>query len=176
MEQIPAWLRALRSDGSWTDIDYADRTGMSWQPFQHARRVHILAAAYVREQGAFAGDAKVRQAIASALRYWSTQGPICPNWWHNEIGVPNATSGALLLLKDELTPEEREMARRFATRKTINRAGQNGVWNAEVDLLCALILEDEPLASRSINAIFEHVAAPRFEGRWFSSCRLRRAS
>lgn len=164
LEHIPAWLASLQPDGSWNDIDYTDRTGMGWQPSQHAIRTQFLAAAYVRAEGPFARDPKVRQAIASALRYWNAHGPTCPNWWHNEICVPRASSAALLLLKDELTPEEREMARRFATRKTINRAGQNGVWNAEVDLMCALVLDDEPLASQSINTIFEHVAAPRWEG------------
>lgn len=164
MEHISTWLEALQPDGSWKDIDYTSTFGSGWQPSLHAIRTCFLAAAYIRKDGPFAGDPKVREAISSALLYWSTRGPVCPNWWHNEICVPKATSSALLLLKEELTPEERDMARRFAERKTINRAGQNGVWNAEVDLLCALILEDESLASRSINAIFEHVAAPRWEG------------
>ena len=163
-DEIRAWVATQQGDGSWPDIDYADQTGMDWQPFQHSRRTRLLAVAYSKAGGEFAKDPKLRHAIRQALLFWKTKGLKCHNWWHNEIGSPKELGTALLLLKAELSEEERELAKIFATRTTINRAGQNGVWAAEVDLLCALVLDDEPAASKAVEKIFEHVAVPRWEG------------
>lgn len=43
-------------------------------------------------------------AIHSALGYWLEKDYQCPNWWHNEIGVPRNLGSILIVLGDEITP------------------------------------------------------------------------
>ena len=38
-------IAQLESDGSWPDVDYADRARTHWSPHQHTRRLAQLAAA-----------------------------------------------------------------------------------------------------------------------------------
>ena len=164
VESAAALVAKQSGDGSWPDIDYAGKRDMQWEPSAHATRIQNLAVAYCTPGSPCFGHPPVAAAIHRALGYWREARIVGPNWWWNEIGVPMRLGTAMMLLRAQLTPEELAQCRDIRDRKTINRAGQNGVWAAGVDLLFALALDDEATLQKAIRTIFDHVAVPKTEG------------
>lgn len=95
---LDRWTRALQPDGRWPDIDYADPRLAGWDAIEHLRRVRQFAEAEAGAQGS--GDAAARrEALRRALDHWLAARYTSPNWWHNEIGVPQLMRDILLLLE-----------------------------------------------------------------------------
>ena len=151
-------------DGSWPDIDYASKRDMQWDTAEHASRIQALAVAYRTPGNPCFEQPATAAAIHRAIGYWMAARIVAHNWWWNEIGVPMRLGTAMVLLKGQLTAAELAFCRELRDRKTINRAGQNGVWAAGVDLAFALVLDDETTVQKAVDAIFAHVAVPKWEG------------
>ena len=100
---VRAWIDSLEPDGSWADVDYAGTSRSGWEPAAHTSRIQSMAVAWGKPGSGLAGDERLLAAVLSALDYWIEQDLECPNWWYNEIGVPLALSGALLVLDERLT-------------------------------------------------------------------------
>jgi len=157
-------LAKMRPDGSWPDINYASKRDMQWDTAEHVSRIQNLTVAYRTPGNPCFQKPATADAIHRALAYWREAHPVSPNWWWNEIGVPMKLGTAMVLLEGHLTPEELAQCKDLLNRKTINRAGQNGVWAAGVDILFALPLNDEATIQKSVKTIFGHVAVPLKEG------------
>lgn len=146
-------LAALqREDGSFSDIDYADPNRGYWQPAIHCFRVQRLAIRYART-----GDTKSLDMALKAMRYWHAHTPVCPNWWHNEIGCPRLMGPAYLLLRSDMTAEDLEGAKVVMGKAKIGMSGQNKVWLAGNVLIRALLTEDYNLLLAARNAIDEEL-------------------
>lgn len=145
-EQINLYLKTLGADGSWPDLDYADRSRSGWQPSVHAARLLELAKVYHTD---LYHQPEVSRKIHAALRYWFQGNFRCTNWWYNEIGVPKMMGGVFLLMREELEPDEMEAAVKYMENARLGRTGQNKVWLAENVLLRALLQNDTVLLLRA---------------------------
>ena len=143
-EEMACLGRLQREDGSFSDIDYADTRRSAWSPKEHAMRIERLAIRYANT-----GDPAALEMVRNALRYWGTAGPVCRNWWYNEIGVPRRIGPAALLLKDVLDKEEMDIAIEVLDKASISRTGQNRVWEAGSVLIRGILQEDEGLVRRA---------------------------
>ncbi|MCU0791378.1 MAG: polysaccharide lyase beta-sandwich domain-containing protein [Opitutaceae bacterium] len=159
-------LAALREDGAWPDLDYANREGTNWPQLIHAERATLLAKAWRAPDSPLARDPALRAAIGRAWEFWFARDFTNHNWWYNEIGVPRALAPGLLLLRDELTPREREQGLRILARAKIQAESQNLVWLAEINALRGLIAGDADLVARAYGRIAQEirVVAPGAEG------------
>ena len=101
-DTVKRYLEGLRDDGTWPDVDYADRTRGGWRTAGHVYRVLELAEAYAQPGHPLQGSAKVRDAVVRALRHWVDKDYRNSNWWYTRIGVPKAVAPALLLMGDAL--------------------------------------------------------------------------
>ena len=157
---VPAAQSALAAqspDGSWPDINYADKQGTNWPQLQHIERASLLARAYCQTGSSLARNPAVRTAIARAWEFWFSRDFTNVNWWYNEIGVPRALASGLLLLRDELTPRELEQGLRILARSKIQAESQNLVWLAEINALRGLLEADEALVARAYSRIAAEV-------------------
>ncbi len=166
---IPAARAALAAqspDGSWPDLDYADKHGTNWPHLQHIERSTLLARAYSQPGSALARDPAARAAIARAWEFWFTRDFINVNWWYNEIGVPASLARGLVLLREELSPRELEQGLRILARAKIQAESQNLVWLAEINALRGLLSADEALVARAYSRIAAEirVVTPGAEG------------
>ena len=127
-------LSLQKEDGSFSDIDYRDDSRGVWNPAIHCFRLQRLAIRYRRT-----GDVAARDAAMRALRFWCGNTPVCPNWWHNEIGCPRLLAPAFLLLKEELDSGDLEGCLNVLSAARIGRTGQNRVWLAGVVLMRGLL-------------------------------------
>jgi chondroitin AC lyase len=153
-------------DGSWPDLDYANRKGTNWPHLIHVERVTLLARAYRADGSTLRGDPALRSAIARAWEFWFAHDYTNMNWWYNEIGIPRALAPGLLLLRDELTAREHEQGLRILARARIQAESQNLVWLAEINALRGLIARDADLVARAYARIAAEirVVAPGAEG------------
>lgn len=163
-DEVEALLGTLSPEGEWSDIDYTDQTRGRWVPTLHLTRLYALTKLYVDPSSPYYRDKRFHDAIHAGIAWWLRLDPRCPNWWHNEIGVPKKLTGILLMLGDEVTPEEREGGLRILKRSPFGRTGQNKVWLAGNNLMKGLLTDDEQLVVEARDQIAEEIRITDQEG------------
>lgn len=97
-------LSNLNVDGSWPDINYADRSRTNWGPVTHLDRLLSMGYAYTIPASQYYQDITLHSSIESALTYWDTSDPKSDNWWFNEIASPQRLGLLLIILRNGATP------------------------------------------------------------------------
>ena len=138
-EEVRRLLGLIDEQGRWSDIDYADRTRGRWQPTLHLTRLYALAKLWADPGSESYRSQRLRDVLHAGIGLWLRIDPRCPNWWHNEIGVPKKLTAILLMLGDEATPEEIAGGLRILKRSQFGRTGQNKVWLAGNNLMKGLL-------------------------------------
>jgi len=128
------WAEKLQADGTWADVNYADQNNVSWATAKHLDRVLILAKAYRNPQCPLFGDTPIAQHALAALDGWLKREPHNPNWWWNDYWQPTIMGNILLLLQDQLTPEQRAAGVRILRRASLNGGGSNLVGMAVIQI------------------------------------------
>jgi len=64
---IEGYIRALRPDGSWPDIDYSNKEPGAWLTHRHLTRLLAMAQAYNKPNHPLAGNAELRTAILKGI-------------------------------------------------------------------------------------------------------------
>src|SRR5690348_16222268 len=59
----------LRDDGSWVDIDYAQTPSGDWAPWNHSRRLIVMAKAYQTPGQSFYRNPRLLTQLNAALAY-----------------------------------------------------------------------------------------------------------
>jgi chondroitin AC lyase len=99
-------MSSIRPDGTWPDIDYVDVSNTGFQHSQHLGNMVELSRAFKKKGSELKGNKHLKAVIYSALDYWLANDFICQNWWHNQIGTPNALVTVLLIMDTDLTKEQ----------------------------------------------------------------------
>ncbi|MES2461935.1 MAG: hypothetical protein V4671_15230, partial [Armatimonadota bacterium] len=97
-------LRSQRPDGTWQDLDYDSKDPMYWGPSDHILRLHRITKAYALSRYK---NTALRDGALRSLSWWLAFDPQCPNWWWNQIGVPEYLGEILLLLEKDVTSEQK---------------------------------------------------------------------
>lgn len=157
-------LATLGQDGSWTDIDYADKTRGSWKAARHTDRLVEMARIYQKPGSPVLRDAALCKAIHLGLGHWLKMNYKNPNWWYNDIGIPRSLAALLILFEKELTPAEKAGALKIVSRCPIGSTGQNRVWIASNHLVCGLLRDDAGLVQKARDVIMQEVVVSKAEG------------
>ena len=170
----PAFALAtqLKSNGSWADIDYADRTPGNWATSGHLSRVVSMARAWRAGDLATSTNAELRTKLIAALDYWLRNDFKNPNWWHNQIGVPRGVGEIMLLMEGETTPAQVAKAVEILDRGSLKKAskgtltGANLVWLANNQIMRGLIEKSPEVVNQALRSLFDeiHIAGPGQEG------------
>lgn len=164
---VDKYLSGLQPDGSWKDVNYADRTRSGFDPSKHMDRVKMLAqdgarAGWDSERGKTMGD-----AVKRCLEYWFTVKPKSDNWWHQTIGIPQILGPALLLCAEVLPDDLRNTAfesMRAAGKEQEKFTGANRTWVANNNLILGLMTGDDDLVKLALTALTEEVRMTTDEG------------
>lgn len=146
----------LRSDGSWSDINYSEVPSGQWSPWEHFRRLQIMARAYNTQGQRFYRDPHLLGEIDAVLRYlpvfYGTEVSTPGNWWFWVIGPALDLGPTLMLMGDHLSPElldqsTRILAARIGPAPGVSPTfslleGQNWAWSALNHYSLALLRED----------------------------------
>lgn len=137
--------KALRPDGSWPDIEYPDKAASEWTPSEHLARLLQMAIAYRAPGQPLLGDKSLRAQTLLGLDYWLAHDYQNPNWWWNQIGVPEYVSEIMVLMEPDLTPDEMAKGDAILKRSVPGGTGANLVWLSENTILRGC-LENNPQA------------------------------
>ncbi|HEX7421353.1 MAG TPA: polysaccharide lyase family 8 super-sandwich domain-containing protein [Thermoanaerobaculia bacterium] len=164
----------LLSDGSWIDVDYTETPSGSWSPWDHVRRLTVMAKAYRTPGQAFYRDPQLLVEIESSLRYVNNfYGPTrfpTGNWWFWTLGIPLDLGPTLVMMRGDVTQATyddlvRDMTLRIgsspAARGIVGPVpvGENLVWSSFTHL-CLGLLKDDPTMLAQVRDAMAGVALP----------------
>ena len=164
----------LLSDGSWSDIRYDEVPSGTWSPWEHVRRLSMMAKAYRTPGQRYHGDPRLLTHIAAALRKTTVfYGPaILPegNWWFWTLGVPLDLGPALVLMRGDIdetliadltTAIALRIGSSPASRGVVGPVpvGQNLVWSA-FNHPCVAILRDDVARMERVRSAMAAVTLP----------------
>lgn len=162
-DAVTELVDTMQADGTWTDIDYANKSRSAWPVPTHLSRLAVLARAY-RAPGSLQGDGKVLAAAQKALDAWLRMDPQNPNWWWNQIGVPKSLLPAMLLLDGQLTEQQRAEGLKILRRAKIGMTGQNLVWVTEITAGRGVLERDDELVAKAYERIGNEIRVSLSEG------------
>ncbi|MGE4565666.1 MAG: hypothetical protein AB7F32_12395, partial [Victivallaceae bacterium] len=162
VDEAEKYLREIRPDGSWSDLDYQNTQPGRWPTQRHLARARLLALAYADPASRLAGRPEPAAAARRALEFWIKNDFRNPNWWPMQIGVPQTIAATLIMLGDQAPPELVARARPLLERSKPGMTGQNRVWLSAVHVLKGMVYRDADMVKSGRDVIFEELAiAPR---------------
>ncbi len=164
MEQTGKLLDDLQPNGAWPDIDYANKERGGWLPARHLSNLLEIAKAWQTKGSKYDHKKPVLDKFSKALDYWLTNDFQCPNWWYPEIGVPMILGPVLLVMEQELSPQQISLGVKILDRAKIGMTGQNKVWLSGNVLLKSLLLKDEETIRKAAASIQEELVVSTKEG------------
>lgn len=108
---VTSSLSTQAANGSWPDINYADKSQTNWQPGIHWDRISAFARAYSREGSTYNGSDVLRQAIINGMNYWLalSPAPTSTNWYMLSISLPENIGNALVAMRYGSQPLSSEL-------------------------------------------------------------------
>ncbi|MFT4224526.1 polysaccharide lyase 8 family protein [Dysgonomonas sp.] len=162
--RVTELLSKIQTDGSWSDIDYANQNRSGWRSKIHVERILELTRVYTKSDSEFYNSKEVADAIHLTLKYWFGKKPVSLNWWHNQIGVPKILGAVFILFEDQLSSTEKENAIELMKNAKFGMTGQNKVWLAGNVLVRGLLQNDIDLVKASRDTIASEIRADQIEG------------
>lgn len=167
-QDITQILSTLQTDGSWSDINYQDKTRSGWKVKEHVERIFPMCR-YYKVLVENKQDKKAKEllnTIVKTIQWWTEHNPISPNWWHNQVGIPKTFGSALLLVWEELPLKvQKEVIETvFDQHVKFGMTGQNKVWKAGNMLIRALLTNNEEMLITARNTIASEIETGNKEG------------
>ncbi len=153
-----AAAQTLHPDGTWPDIDYANRDGGSWEPFEHLDRMRNLAILFRSDSSAELGT-----VVRKALIAWVERDPQSDNWWYNFIGTPQEIGMVLLLMREAFGAEEVTRALEIVQRARA-RSGPDNTLTVRIGLIAAVLAENEAGVEAALSVLWPLVRVGSGEG------------
>lgn len=155
------YVASQNADGSWSDVNYADRTssanGSVWSAYIALYRMLALTQAYKDPNAAGFGDPALVDAVQRALLHWDRVNPGNANWWETEIGESIAMGRISMFLGGVLSPEAFAVALKHNTGK-LDPVGANGSWRTSNYLFEALSTKDAAKIAEGFATIVATIA------------------
>lgn len=146
----------LLADGRWSDLDYSAVPSGVWSPWDHFRRLTVLAKAWAIPGQPLHHDrlllAKIERAVAAIPSFYGRQVRSSGNWWFWTIGPALDLGPTLVLIGDAIDPQIRDaaitvLADRIGPAPGLTPGyslltGQNLVWSALNHTMLAVLRND----------------------------------
>ena len=133
----------LNSSCYWPDVDYYDKRFAHWRTISHLNRITTMLQAITLNGSSVQNDPRIRTAAHCAINIWLVHDWQAPNWYDNEIGVPIALSGHLLMLGNNVTSFELQKIVEISYRAAwwlhrVTDVGANLIQMIQAELYCSL--------------------------------------
>ena len=163
-ESIEKMLSLIKPDGSFSDLNYSNRTRGGWPVCNHLNRLLDMVVAWKSPQSSWFDSPKLKNPIFSVLNHWLKNDYINPNWWYPEIGVPRVLGQSMLLLKNDLSDQELTAGLKILNRAKMGMTGQNKVWLAQNVIYKSLLINDFKAIELAVKSIEEEIIVTENEG------------
>lgn len=163
------YAAALQPDGEWPDIQYQNSDRADWRAAEHLQRTLVMAKSsrVLHKEGK--PDSVLDEKVIRALRAWTNQDYRNPNWWWNQIGVPQLTGEIATLMQPELSKAEIAKVAEIMTRSEWLKGrwtGANLIWGVENEIVRGCLEGDPGVVKEGYDRMYEEikVVSPREEG------------
>ncbi|UZD23622.1 polysaccharide lyase beta-sandwich domain-containing protein [Algoriphagus halophytocola] len=166
--------KEIQPDGSWPDINYADKSMTGWKPDLHIKRIGIMAKAYSRKGTKFYLSASTHQRIINAMNYWTnlTPEPSSKNWWWLSISVPKEIGQLLIAMRtvEPGVPADLEekliswMSKTASITKSPGKDGSNLTDIAQHMIMQAALTENADLLKQAVSATSANIRISSKDG------------
>lgn len=154
----------------WKDIDYSDQTRSRWCARLHFVRILSILKGFGKSR--LAEDRAYTKKMIGALNYWLVNDFENPNWWHNQIGMPEGIGDIAILMHSFLDQETLLRAAALVSKGSMAQntrisetwTGANLMWGALNTIRHALLTEDEALLLRATERISDEITVGMEEG------------
>lgn len=130
------YFSALTPEGNWKDIEYKSQMRSAWRPSWHLYRTMLICREYYKNH-----NPAYLKAVHTAMSFWIKNDFVCENWWQNNINTPFTYLSLILMLGDDVLPQEKEFLDRVIVKRIpVHKAtGQNLIWQLDNEARLALI-------------------------------------
>lgn len=93
------YITQLNNDGSFSDIDYDDRSQTAWKPLAHLKRMKYMILSYTSPSSKYYKNKKLYDQIVKMFNYWYDKHPLSTNWYNQQIASPQRIGVMLILMR-----------------------------------------------------------------------------
>lgn len=159
-EQAGKDAAALTRSGSWPDINYASQERSVWAAADHLDRVLRMAksARILRDEGR--PDTALEAKINLALQWWTDHNYRNPNWWWNEIGVPQLLGQMGNLMLPQIPAAEVDKIVTLMKRSDWRRdpwTGANLTWGVSIEIARGCIQDDPAAVAEGYARMYDEI-------------------
>ncbi len=159
-EEAHKYAASLRTDGSWPDIDYAASARSVWVTADHLERVLSMAKSARIDRDAGHPDVALEGQILIAIKWWDDHDYRNPNWWWNEIGVPQLMGEIGNLMLDQIPPAELARMVTIMRRSDWRRVpwtGANLTWGVGIEIARGCMQNDSVALEEGFSRMYEEI-------------------
>lgn len=110
------YAETLNNSCYWPDINYADKSIVVWHTATHMYRITTMLQAFSVNGSTVKNDTNLLSAIHCAINTWLIHDWQNPNWWFNQINIPQEATRQLLMLGNNATSFEVEHISKISYR------------------------------------------------------------
>lgn len=149
---------ALSADGSWVDINYNNAERSVWANGDHLNRLLVMAKAARVARNAGHPDETLEAKALLALKWWTDHDYRNPNWWWNEIGVPELTGEIASLLGTQLPDDQRAKVIVIMKRSDWQKwTGANLTWGVGIEIVRGCLENDPAPVDEGYKRMYEEI-------------------
>ena len=163
-DAVGKYIAGYSPAAQWADINYSDTSSASWQVINHLGRVEALALAWADPASAYYKNAALWTVLDKSLDHWLKSRYQNRNWWHNEIGVPRIMRDILVLVHEQLSPEQFKESMEVFGQHKVKGTGANMIWSADLGMHYGLLTGDEAMVARTSRLIANEIKVSTDEG------------
>lgn len=160
---------SLQPDGEWPDIDYRNDDRANWRVAEHVQRTLVMAKTARLSHQEGKPDSELDAKVNRALQDWTDHDYRNPNWWWNQIGVPELTGEIATLMQPELSKAEVEEVAEIMARSEWRKGkwtGANLIWGVENEVVRGCLQGDLDAVKEGYDRMYEEIriVSPTEEG------------
>jgi chondroitin AC lyase len=169
---VPYYLQHLRSDGSFSDLNYRGNSNASATDLtQVGIRLEAMSVAYKWSDpgNSYFNSTALKTQILQGWSYLASKGGqvTAPNWWWKAIGVPQSLADGLVLMKGEMAANVRSqiLTKYFsADWQPTKMDGANLAYQAPPALIDGFLRGDSSRITSVVSAVSRELSAYSGEG------------
>ncbi len=163
-----AYRNSILANGSWSDVNYNDRSRIDWDPLKHLTRIFAMAVAHNSVSHSLYQNTDLRNKILSAFDYWMTEDPQSDTWWYNQIATPRDIAKVMVIMKPYLSASQivdgRRVVRRGMPDLSSNPSGTDPLKKALTTSHLAIVTEDNELLRSMLDFVASGVKIKIYDG------------
>ena len=157
-EQATKDAATLKTDGSWPDIDYTAAQRSGWVTADHVQRILVMAKSARVYRDAGRPDTALEDKILLALKWWTDHDYRNPNWWWNEIGIPQLMGEIGNLMLPQIPAGELAKMITIMKRSDWHRwTGANLTWGVGIEIARGCMENDPAPLAEGFSRMYEEI-------------------